>query len=76
MINFKKVNFIDLLGIEKEVRIEIKKRTCQTCEYVNPNNQWQSWTGKGRKPNWIKAWEQEGNDINDLKIIRNRHDER
>lgn len=34
--------------------------------YRNPWNQWQTWNGLGRRPKWIKEYEAQGGDIDDL----------
>lgn len=37
-------------------------------KYRNPNDQFSSWTGIGRKPKWVTEWLAAGNDLADLEI--------
>ncbi|EAR52411.1 DNA-binding protein, H-NS family protein [Oceanicola granulosus HTCC2516] len=37
-------------------------------KYRNPDNPDQTWTGKGRRPDWIKAAEAKGVDISTMQI--------
>lgn len=37
-------------------------------KYRNPENPQQTWTGKGRRPDWIKAVQDRGEDISKFKI--------
>lgn len=37
-------------------------------KYVNPNDPTQTWTGRGRKPGWVKAALESGKTMNDLEI--------
>lgn len=34
--------------------------------YRNPDNPRDTWSGRGRRPGWIVAWENAGKDIKDL----------
>lgn len=37
-------------------------------QYRNPDNQWQTWNGKGRKPKWVKEWVDKGRSLEELEI--------
>lgn len=37
-------------------------------KYVNPDNRAETWTGRGRKPNWLVAKLKKGADISDFAI--------
>ena len=37
-------------------------------KFRNPNDPSQEWSGRGRQPNWIKAWTASGKSIDDAKI--------
>ncbi|MDN5848085.1 MAG: H-NS histone family protein [Nitrococcus sp.] len=38
----------------------------QPDKFRHPDDPSKTWTGRGRKPNWVKAWEAAGSSINDL----------
>lgn len=37
-------------------------------KYRNPNDQFSTWTGIGRKPKWVTEWLAAGNELADLEI--------
>lgn len=37
-------------------------------KFRNPNDPSQEWSGRGRQPNWIKAWTASGKSMDDAKI--------
>lgn len=37
-------------------------------QYRHPDDPTKGWSGRGRKPAWIKEWEAKGRSIKDLKI--------
>ena len=37
-------------------------------KYANPENPAQTWTGRGRQPNWVKAALSKGKSVDDLRI--------
>lgn len=43
-----------------------KKR--KTVLYRNPDNEEETWGGRGRKPAWVKAWLEGGKSLDDLKV--------
>lgn len=45
-----------------------KGRKRHAAKYMNPDDQTQTWTGVGSRPKWIRAWIEEGRDVEDLKI--------
>lgn len=36
--------------------------------YQNPDNQFETWSGRGRQPSWVKSWISSGKTLEDLKI--------
>ncbi|WP_332065806.1 H-NS histone family protein [Bartonella sp. CB189] len=42
----------------------VSKERC----YRNPNNQWELWNGRGRKPKWIKEWLESGYSLEELEV--------
>ena len=51
--------------------IGAKKRTAKTvgpAKYRNPDNASQTWTGKGRQPNWVKVGLAAGKSLKDFAI--------
>ncbi len=45
-----------------------KGKSKNPAKYRNPENPMQTWTGRGRKPQWIKDAEEAGVDISTLEI--------
>lgn len=45
-----------------------RKRGSVSPKYVNPQDPDQTWTGRGRQPNWIKAALDAGRSLEDLAI--------
>lgn len=45
-----------------------KPRKKAEAKYRNPENLEQTWTGMGRKPNWLVAALDDGEDLDDFKI--------
>ncbi len=37
-------------------------------KFRHPEDSSRTWTGRGRKPNWVKEWEEQGGDIEELRI--------
>ncbi len=37
-------------------------------KYRNPDNPDETWTGRGRKPEWVKAWLEAGKELAELEI--------
>lgn len=57
---------------EKELRrikapVTTTKSTVKV-EYRNPSDSAQQWSGRGRKPAWLKAWIASGKSIEDTKV--------
>ncbi|MCZ2328775.1 H-NS histone family protein [Bartonella sp. F02] len=36
--------------------------------YRNPDNQWELWNGRGRKPKWVKEWLENGYWLEELEV--------
>lgn len=45
-----------------------KAKTKAVAKYRNPENPTQTWSGRGRKPNWVNEALQNGKSIDDLEI--------
>ncbi len=45
-----------------------KTRRVATIKFRNPAEFSQTWTGRGRKPTWVKEWLEKGNSIESLKV--------
>ncbi|MFA3918833.1 H-NS histone family protein [Ruegeria hyattellae] len=45
-----------------------KAKTKAAAKYRNPNDPTQTWTGRGRKPNWVNDAIKAGKSIDDLEI--------
>ena len=62
----------DISGGAKKAKPTKKRRTTKTVKaapkYRNPANAEQTWSGRGRKPQWIHQALIEGADITDLEI--------
>ncbi|ROU01142.1 H-NS family nucleoid-associated regulatory protein [Histidinibacterium lentulum] len=43
-------------------------KTVNPPRYRNPDNPSQTWTGKGRRPDWIKAAQEKGEDLSKFEI--------
>lgn len=54
----------ELLGSQGKA----KKGSKNPPKYINPTNPGQTWTGKGRKPNWVNDALDSGKTLDDLKI--------
>lgn len=56
----------DILGPERKSpgsKQGGKSPTVAPVKYRNPKNSAETWTGKGRMPAWVKAWKEEGKDL-------------
>lgn len=42
------------------------RRTRAPVKYRHPDDPTKTWTGRGRKPLWIKAWESSGRSLDEL----------
>ncbi len=42
-----------------------------SAQYRNPKNPVQTWSGLGKRPNWLKAYLSEGGSLEELKIATN-----
>lgn len=53
----------EVLGIESA-----KKATYKVPKYQNPDNPEQTWTGKGKRPAWLKEALAQGKSLEDLRV--------
>lgn len=44
------------------------KKTPTTIKYRNPNNQTETWAGRGRKPKWVEELIAEGKSLEDFAV--------
>ncbi len=49
-------------GVGKRVKKPVKPK------YRNPDNAEENWSGRGRKPEWVKAWLDAGKELAELEI--------
>ncbi len=52
----------------KQGRKPAERKSVGVARYRNPDNTTQTWTGKGRKPQWAQAWVDAGKQLADLEI--------
>lgn len=45
---------------------ELISKGDQKGAYCNPDNPWQTWSGRGRKPGWVQKWLDAGNSLDKL----------
>lgn len=51
-------------GVGKAVKKPVKPK------YRNPDNPDETWTGRGRKPEWVAAWLKDGKELAELEIAK------
>ena len=51
-------------GVGKPVKKPVKPK------YRNPDNPDETWTGRGRKPEWVAAWLKDGKELAELEIAK------
>ena len=56
-------NLNELVGATKP-----KQRTTGAIKYRHPEDATKTWSGRGRKPAWVKDWEQAGRPLQDAKV--------
>ena len=54
----------ELFGEEKSA----SKKSKVAAKYANPGNPEQTWSGRGRRPAWVNAFETAGRSLDDAKI--------
>ncbi|SFN04855.1 DNA-binding protein H-NS [Formivibrio citricus] len=59
------LSLADVLGAEKKGR---KVASSGVAQFRNPADAEQTWTGRGRKPQWVLDWLASGKSIDDLRI--------
>ena len=52
----------------KPARKAADRKSVGVAKYRNPENADQTWTGKGRKPQWAQAWVDAGKSLTELEI--------
>lgn len=57
------LNVRDLLGKHSK---DVAQQEQLASKYRNPKNSQQVWTGRGRRPNWVRAWLADGKSLADL----------
>ncbi len=56
-------NLSDLMGGQP-----VRARSKAKAQFQNPSDTTQTWSGRGRKPAWVKEWEAAGKSLEDLRI--------
>ena len=54
--------------LEELTKIKTKKKSLSPALYQNPDDKTQTWSGKGRKPNWLLTQLEAGKSVEDFKI--------
>jgi DNA-binding protein H-NS len=55
-----------ILAIASRHEINLADLAHTERQYRNPDNQWQFWNGRGRKPKWVQRWLANGGHLEDL----------
>ena len=63
---------VPLLTIERALRAVIDQvaGADPAAKYVDPRNRKKTWTGRGRKPNWLRDIERAGGKKEDCKVVK------
>lgn len=57
-----------ILEIANTHGINIADLASKEHQYRNPDNQWEVWNGRGRKPRWVKEWLAKGKKLEELEV--------
>ncbi|EBC1886529.1 H-NS histone family protein [Salmonella enterica] len=57
-----------ILEIANAHGINIAELATKERQYRNPDNQWETWNGRGRKPKWVKDWLAQGRPLDELEV--------
>lgn len=57
-----------ILEIANTHQINLADLASKERQYRNPDNQWETWNGRGRKPKWVKKWLDAGGKMEDLEV--------
>lgn len=55
-----------LIGGAKEAKVRVSKPVA--IKYRHPDNATLTWTGRGRKPQWVEAWLGQGRKLEELAV--------
>lgn len=66
-LEIEKRKKIEALAMHKKIR-DSKKSSNNAKVYVNPQNPWDTWSGRGRKPNWVNEAIKNGMKLSDLEL--------
>ena len=69
-VNVDKLSLKELLDLEAKVQKAIAgaRGKISAAKYANPDNRAETWTGRGRKPNWLVAKLNKGAKMTDFTI--------
>lgn len=56
------------MTLEEVITYSSTKKTKGEPKYQNPENPRQTWTGRGKRPSWIKAALEQGKSLDELRI--------
>ncbi|MFO1433202.1 MAG: H-NS histone family protein [Candidatus Competibacteraceae bacterium] len=56
------------MTLEEVIAYSSTKKTKGEPKYQNPENPKQTWTGRGKRPSWIKAALEQGKSLDELRI--------
>ena len=57
-----------IVELAQSHNIKLDELAGQEKIYQNPNNPWEKWNGKGRKPKWVKTALEEVKTLSDLEV--------
>ncbi|WP_019222920.1 H-NS family nucleoid-associated regulatory protein [Bartonella rattaustraliani] len=57
-----------ILEIANTYGIDIADLVSKERHYRNPNDPWELWNGRGRRPKWIKEWLENGYTLEELEV--------
>lgn len=56
------------MSVDKVCELAKVRKTGQPPKYRHPENPQKTWTGKGRRPDWVKEFQNNGGDIETCRI--------
>ena len=58
------------MSLEEVLTYSSSKKTKGAPKYLNPANPKQTWTGRGKRPSWIKEALEQGGALEDMLIVK------
>lgn len=63
-----KRKILELAGTHGIDLSELSNKAIGDAKYRNPDNPFEAWSGRGRKPKWVKEWLDKGASLDELVI--------